>query len=132
MPQAVPIIALAMAGSAVSAYVWFKQVTTGPVLCIGRGCATVIRSRFGRMLAIPNGVWGTVYFGSVGAAAVLAARYPAWAPLLGPFDLAVSVIAAGLHGYLTYLQVFVLRAVCSWCLASAVLTLAILLLLVAG
>lgn len=132
MPHAVPIIVLAAAGAGVSAYVWFKQVTTGPVLCIGRGCATVIRSRFGRMLAIPNGVWGTAYFSSVGAAAVLAALYPAWAPLLSPFGLAASTIAVGLHAYLTYLQVFVLRALCSWCLTSAALTLAILLLLIPG
>lgn len=132
MPHAALVAALAAAGAGVSAYVWFKQVTTGPVLCIGRGCATVIRSRFGRMLAIPNGVWGTAYFSSVGAAAVLATLHPAWAPALGFLGLAASTIALGLHAYLTYLQLFVLRALCSWCLASAALTLAILLLLISG
>jgi len=132
MPQAVPIVVLAAAGAGVSAYIWFKQVTTGPVLCIGRGCATVIRSQFGRLLAIPNGAWGIAYFGGIGVAAALATLHPAWAPALGFLGLAASTIALGLHAYLTYLQLFVLRALCSWCLASAALTLAILLLLILG
>jgi len=42
------------------------------------------------------------------------------------------VVALVLHGYLTYLQIFVLRALCSWCLTSAALTLAIVLLLIQG
>ena len=132
MPHAVLVAALAAVGLGISAYIWFKQVTTGPVLCIGRGCATVIRSRFGRMLAIPNGAWGIAYFGGIGVAAALATLHPAWAPSLNPLGLAASTIALGLHAYLTYLQLLVLRALCSWCLASAALTLAILLLLTSG
>jgi len=132
MPHVVLIAALAAVGLGISAYIWFKQVTTGPVLCIGRGCATVIRSQFGRLLAIPNGAWGSAYFGGIGLVAALATLHPAWAPLLGPLGLAASTIAVGLHAYLTYLQLFVLRALCSWCLTSAVLTLAILFLLITG
>ena len=132
MPYAVPIVVVTVAGLVVSAYVWYKQVTVGPVLCIGRGCAAVIRSRYGRMLAIPNGAWGTIYFGSLGVAAGLAATHPAWGISLGPLSLLASVVALVLHGYLTYLQIFVLRALCSWCLTSAALTLVLALLLIQG
>lgn len=132
MPYAAWVAALAAAGLGVSAYVWYKQVTTGPVLCIGRGCAAVIRSRFGRMLAIPNGVWGTVYFGGLGLAAGTAAIHPSWAQGLGLLSLTATAIAVGLHAYLTYIQLYVLRTLCSWCLTSAALALAIALLLAAG
>jgi uncharacterized membrane protein len=130
MPSVIPIVVLSSAGLAVSAYIWYKQVTTGPVLCIGTGCAAVIRSRYGRMLAIPNGAWGTAYFGSVAVAAGVAAIHPAWAQGVSLVSLAVSAVAVGLQAYLTYLQLFVLRTLCSWCLTSAALTLAIAALLV--
>lgn len=107
---------LGTSGAAISAYVWFKQVTTGPVLCIGDGCARVIRSPYGRLLGIPNGALGVAYFG--GAALVpLSGASAAWMLLA-----AATGIALPLYAYLTYLQVAVLRALCVWCLTSAALT----------
>lgn len=119
------ITALGAAGTAVSAYVWYKQVTTGPVLCIGDGCARVIRSPYGRLLGIPNGALGVVYFG--GAALVPLTGAPAAWLLLA----AATAVALPLYAYLTYLQFAVLRALCVWCLSSAALTAGIALALVA-
>jgi uncharacterized membrane protein len=92
----------------------------------------VIRSRYGRLLGFPNGVWGAVYFGGLLVAAGLVAANPAWGISLGPLSLLASSVALVLHAYLTYLQIFVLRALCSWCLTSAALTLALALLLIQG
>lgn len=119
------VIALGLLGGAISAYVWYKQVTTGPVLCIGDGCARVIRSPYGRLLGIPNGALGVVYFG--GAALVpLTGASAAWLLLA-----AATAVALPLYAYLTYLQFAVLRALCVWCLASAALTAGIALALLA-
>lgn len=110
---------LGLIGAAISAYVWYKQVTSGPVLCIGEGCARVIRSRYGRLLGIPNGALGVAYFG--GAAVVpLVGTSSAWTALT-----AATALALPLYAYLTYLQFAVLRALCVWCLASAALTVGI-------
>jgi uncharacterized membrane protein len=84
------------------------------------------------MLATPNGAWGTFYFGAVGLAAIVGLAAPPAAPTLGLLSLAASTIAAGLHVYLTYLQFFVLRALCSWCLTSAALSASITFLLALG
>jgi uncharacterized membrane protein len=127
-----PIVVLSSAGLVASGYIWYKQVTSGPVWCVGRGCAAVIRSRYGRLLGFPNGVWGTVYFGGLLVAAGLVAANPAYGRILGPLSLLASSVALVLHAYLTYLQIFVLRALCSWCLTSAALTLALALLLIQG
>jgi len=111
-----------LAGTAVSAYVWYKQVTTGPVLCIGAGCARVIRSPYGRLLGIPNGALGVVYFAAAALIPVIAGPGSAlWSAMI-----AASVVALTLYGYLTYLQAAVLRAWCVWCLGSAALTAALL------
>ena len=117
------VTVLGLAGVAVSAYVWYKQVTTGPVACWGDGCAKVIRSRYGRLLGIPNGALGVAYFGAAALTPLIGARLPQVWVLLG----AATVVALLLYAYLTYLQFAVLRAWCVWCLTSAALALAIFL-----
>lgn len=126
------VIALSLAGLSVSIYIWYKQVTTGPVACIGRGCAIVIRSRYGRLLGMPNGAWGVMFFGGQLALAVAGEIRPDLEPLFLRLSALAAGIALVLFVYLTYLQTIVLRAFCSWCLASAGLTLTIFLLLLAA
>ena len=132
MPFPVATALLSLLGLGVSGYIWYKQLTAGPVLCIGRGCAAVIRSRYGRLLGLPNGAWGIVYFGGLLVAVVVGEQLPSWRSPVASFGLLVSAVALLLHTYLTYLQMFVLRALCSWCLTSALLTLGIVLVLVTG
>ncbi|MGH2372100.1 MAG: vitamin K epoxide reductase family protein [bacterium] len=120
---------LSLAGLGVSIYIWYKQVTTGPVACIGRGCATVIRSRYGRLLGVPNGAWGVIFFGGLLGAVIAGALIPGFEPVLTRLAALATAIALILFVYLTYLQVVVLRTFCSWCLTSAGLTLAIFLVL---
>lgn len=131
MAYPVPVGALSLAGLVISLYIWYKQVTTGPVLCIGRGCATVIRSRYGRLLGVPNGLWGSIYFGGLVGAAVAGAVVPEIGPVLARIAALASAVALALFAHLAYLQFVVLKALCSWCLASAALTLAVFLLLLA-
>lgn len=118
---------LGLAGAAISAYVWRKQVTTGPVWCIGDGCAKVIRSSYGRLLGVPNGLLGVVFFGSAALTPMIADGLPAVWTMLS----AAAAVALVLYTYLTYLQLRVLRAVCVWCLASAALAAGIALTLAA-
>jgi len=116
------VTGLGLAGAVVSAYVWYKQVTRGPVLCLGDGCAKVIRSRYGRLLGIPNGALGVGYFTAAALVPLLTGQGSAlWTVLL-----AASGVALALYAYLTYLQMAVLRAWCVWCLSSAALAAAIL------
>jgi uncharacterized membrane protein len=116
------VVLFGLAGVAVSAYVWYKQVTPGAVLCVGDGCAKVIRSPYGRLLGIPNGALGVGYF----AAAALIPLVARPGSMLWSAVVTASVIALVLYGYLIYLQAAVLRAWCVWCLGSAALTAAIL------
>ena len=113
---------LGLTGVVISTYVWHKQVTSGPVLCIGAGCAKVIRSPYGRLLGIPNGALGVGYFAAAALTPLIARPGSAlWSAMI-----AASVVALTLYGYLTYLQAAILRAWCVWCLGSAALTAALL------
>lgn len=115
------IVWLGLIGAGISAYVWYTHLTYGPVLCLGSGCATVIRSEYGRLLGVPNGALGVVYFLLVAATPLLESVRPDVRSLL----LIPTSVALILYAYLTYLQVFVLQALCNWCLMSAGLTVAI-------
>lgn len=121
------VTALGLTGAVISAYVWYKQVTTGPVLCIGSGCAAVIRSPYGRLLGIPNGALGVGYFLSIALLPWLLIRIPQVRVLA----LATTFVALALYLYLAYLQIFVLRALCNWCLASAAITALVFLVMIA-
>lgn len=112
------LTALGAAGIGISAYVWYKQVTSGRVLCLGTGCVAVIRSRYGRLLGIPNGALGVAFFLYVAFTPWLRR----WIPGVDLLAIVAASVALLLYLYLTYLQLFVLRALCSWCLASAALT----------
>lgn len=120
------LTALGLVGTTISAYVWYKQVTSGPVVCLGSGCAAVIRSPYGRLLGIPNGALGVAYFLYIALVSGIGSRIPGGEMLAA----IVTVVALVLYLYLTYLQLFVLRALCSWCLTSAALTVGIFMLLV--
>jgi len=128
-PWAMPILALIGLGVAgYLAYVETRQVAAvcGPV----GDCNAVQASPYARLFgALPVGV-----LGALGYVALLAAwlwghygrgRLAEIAPL-SVFPLALFGVLFSL--YLTYLEPFVIRAVCAWCLTSAVIMTLLLLL----
>ncbi len=115
---------LAVIGLAVSIYLTVIEITSIPAICGPIGdCNTVQQSPYSRVFGvIPVGV-----FGALGYLAILAA----W--LWGKFSsgkmaayMPLAIFGMGIFGalfsvYLTYLELFVINAVCIWCLTSAVI-----------
>ena len=82
------------------------------------GCETVAASTYSTVLGVPVAAYG------LGLSLVLVACAVAWwrradrRPLLAAYGLlllAVLVVA-----YLTYLELFVIRSICPWCVSYAV------------
>jgi uncharacterized membrane protein len=88
----------------------------------------VQQSEYATIAGIPIALLGVLMFGAVVALAT--ARLSANPPVA--FDIAtiaswLMVFAATLYYiYLTYVEIFVLEAICQWCVASSVVTLGIL------
>lgn len=122
------VMALSAVGLAISLYIWRKQMTRAPLLCLTRDCYRVINSPYARLFGVPNGALGSLMFATL---VVLGAGMNARFALayLWPLAVAIALAGVGLAAYLTYVQIFVLRGLCSWCLLSAGLTVAIFLLL---
>lgn len=120
----VAILVLSAAGLAVSGYLTWVYTSNTVALCFGSGgCDVVQHSPYARLLGIPIPTLGTaaylVLIGLAGAALRLKQQREMLA--LGLFG--VALVGVLFSGYLTYLELFVIRAICTWCVVSAVIML---------
>ena len=107
--------AFALAGLAIAAYLTVVHYSgSTPVCAISHGCATVQHSRYAELGGVP-----VALLGLAGYAAILAslARDSEGARTVTAF---LSLAGFGFSGWLTYVELARLEAVCSWCVASAV------------
>lgn len=92
-----------------------------PPLCLAGACEAVFEGPYARFLGVPLGLWGLATFAAVAAVALGGARAAGRRAALLPVLVGLVAFGAGFSAYLTWLQVAVLRAVCAWCAASALL-----------
>ena len=120
---------LIVIGVGVAAYLSYVETQSVEAMCGPVGdCNTVQQSRYARLFdVLPVGVLGLLgYFGLL--AAWLTRRFipklekPA---AIGFWGMAFFAVIFSL--YLTYLEPFVIKAVCIWCLTSAVIVTLLLL-----
>jgi uncharacterized membrane protein len=125
MSGRVATVALAGIGTAVSAYLTWVHYSGSLALCLGAGgCETVQASRYSMAGPVPVAVIGLVGLATITAvSAWRLSRAPMWA-LTALFGL--SFAATFYVAYLTYLELFVVRAICPWCASVAIVTAAVL------
>jgi len=121
---------VALIGVFLSLYLtMFKLGYIGTLACGSGSCETVQLSKWGDFLGVPVAAWGAGYYAIVlGLAfAGVQVRYESSARLT---NWLVYVTGAGLlfSLWLTYLELFVIHALCRWCLGSAAMTLVLFLL----
>lgn len=122
------ILPLSLAGLAISAYVWSKQRSGRPIACWTKDCDRVIRSPYSRLLGVHNSAVGCWVFLLI----FLITLLDPWPGLTSLTVVALSLIGLLVSLYLTYIQLFVLKGICNWCIASGVIVLAIFVLAVGG
>jgi uncharacterized membrane protein len=117
------VLVVASAGILVAGYLGVTKLLGGnAAFCTaGSGCDIVQASRYAVLLGVPTALWGVVAYAAVGALGALGLTRTRW---LAAFAIAAG--AVGFSAYLTWLEVFVLRAVCGYCLLSAALAVALL------
>jgi uncharacterized membrane protein len=108
--------ALALLGLAIAGYLTFVHFDGGDPVCLagGGGCSKVQESDYAELAGVPVPVIGLLGYLMVLASAGLAGDR---GRMLGLF---ATLIGFGFSVYLTYLELFVIDAICQWCVASAV------------
>jgi uncharacterized membrane protein len=118
------LIALSVLGMAIAGYLAYVETQAVAAFCGPVGdCNTVQSSPYAKLFGVlPIGVLGVI-----GYIAILGVwlwgrwglgRFSAYAPL---FVLAMTLFGVLFSIYLTYLEPFVIGAVCIWCVSSAII-----------
>jgi uncharacterized membrane protein len=114
------IIVLAVLGLFVAGYLSWSHYSGEPVYCGGsNSCELVNSSRFAFLGPIPVALIGLTGFVLILALSLIPPREDRQWPALLIFGGAL--IGVMLQWYLFYIEVFVLRAICYWCLTSQTL-----------
>ncbi len=121
------IVLLALVGMLVATYLWLYKIGAIGALTCGTGsCEYVQASPYAELLGVPVALYGVVGYGALFGLGLAGLR-----PRLAG-DRRVARGLAGLASlgfaftlYLTYVELFVLRAICRWCVASALIMTAI-------
>src|SRR5205809_7821705 len=119
------LVGLAFVGMVDSAYVGLSGLQGFVVPCeiSGGGCEQVLNSPYSHISGVPIAWIGFFFYGWVTACAILTVfGFPRWLKL----SLGANVPAFAFTLYLLYVQAFVPKALCDYCLLSALLVTLIL------
>jgi uncharacterized membrane protein len=114
---------LSVAGVLISAYLWmFKHGYIGTLACGTGACETVQLSPYSSFLGVDVALLGFLGY-AVMLGVSLVGVQPAWLDRPGPTRTLLLLAGGALlfAAYLTGIELFVLHAVCRWCVASAVI-----------
>jgi uncharacterized membrane protein len=106
---------VALAGAGIAGYLTWSHYADASVLCVaGTECGTVQSSEYAFIAGIPVAVLGLAAYGTILALI-------AWDTPVARLAAAALALVGLLFGlYLLAVQLFVIDAVCSWCLANDV------------
>ena len=117
------IAALALGGVGLAAYLaMYKLGMIGTLACTVGQCETVNLSRYATLGGIPVAVWGLGFYVTLFAVAFLGTteRFVS-EPWVSTALLVLTGWGVVFSAWLTYLELFVINAVCMFCVISAIL-----------
>lgn len=121
------VLLLSLAGGAVAAYLTYVHFEAGALVCSTGGCTTVQESSYSTIGPIPIAALGLGMFLFLGALAL--SRIFNWSIVTS--DTAniaawlVTLTALMYYAYLVYIELFVLEAICQWCVVTTAVTVVI-------
>ena len=119
---------LSLIGFFVALYLSLWKVgLMGPMVCGTGSCEVVQTSKFAYMFGLPVAFYGVGGYLALLAVSIVGLQ-PKFATVRGPTILLVALAGAGTAFtlYLTYIEAFVLRAWCRWCIVSALIIVGVL------
>ncbi len=122
------IFIFSLLGLAVTAFLAYEYNQSGSIVCpiTGTGCDTVRSSDFSKFLGIDLPYLGLVFY-------VVMASLSIWLTQNYDRRINLSRLLVGFSGvafgvYLTFLEAFIIKAYCIWCIASFIVSIIIFLL----
>lgn len=106
--------ALALVGAGIAAYLTWAHATSTSPICSTGGCEIVQQSSYSELAGIPVAALG------LGGYVVILALVLLDTPALRVIAAALAAVALVFSLYLLALQLFVIDAICAWCVGNDV------------
>jgi uncharacterized membrane protein len=108
-------VAVALVGLGIATYLTVVHYAgADPVCAVAHGCATVQKSRYAELGGMPVALLGLIGYLAILASLV---RDDEVARTVTAF---LAIVGLAFSGWLTYVEVVVLEAICIWCVGSAI------------
>lgn len=124
------VFLFSLLGLGISSFLFYEYNLTGSVLCpVGNGCDIVRASSYSHFLGISIPILGVLFYLGMAALSVLRSQKLS-SEILAKLRLWGSITGVAFGVYLTYLEAFVIKAFCFWCVLSFIISIIILLLII--
>ena len=123
----VAAIVVAVIGLGIATYLTIVHYRESLLVCSGiSDCETVQNSEYAEVAGIPVALLGLLMFVAMLGLAVVRMMRPELADAATMAIFVMVVAGIGFYIYLTYLELFVINAICHWCVASSLVTIGLL------
>lgn len=111
------ILVLALVGIGIAGYLTYIHYAGLKPLCVagGGGCEKVQSSSASKLAGVPVAVLGLIGYVFIAGTALVRTEAARMA------GACAAIAGFGFSAYLTYQELFVIHAICQWCVASAIL-----------
>jgi uncharacterized membrane protein len=114
-------IVVSVIGIGISIYMTIFKLTSNDAMCLGNGgCSVVNASRYSEINGIPVAVFGLAGYFAIMAALLLEPRLKFFKENGNLLAFGMSLTGVLFTAYLTYLEIYVIKAICPFCVASAI------------
>jgi uncharacterized membrane protein len=114
-------LALSGAGVVLAGYLTLVHYRNNLLVCGISSCHTVQASKYAEFLGVPVALLGLVMYVTLVALGVLRLNRPGLAERATLATFAVAFVGVLFSAYLTAVELWVIDAICQWCVVSAVL-----------
>jgi uncharacterized membrane protein len=112
----IAVIVLALIGIGIAGYLTYVHYQGIKVLCLSSGgCETVQSSTYASLAGVPVALLGLIGYVGILVSVFIPRDY---GRIMGAL---LSLIGFSFSLYLTYREIFTIKAICQWCVASAVI-----------
>jgi uncharacterized membrane protein len=118
----VPVLALA--GLIVAAYLTYAHYEHSALVCGMGNCSLVQSSSYAKLAGIPIAILGLLMYAALLLLSLARMAWPNRAELTITL-FGISLAGVIYAGFLTYVEIWVIDAICQWCVISAIITLVI-------
>ncbi|PIP86642.1 hypothetical protein COW82_00915 [Candidatus Campbellbacteria bacterium CG22_combo_CG10-13_8_21_14_all_43_18] len=128
------IAVMALGGLAIASYIYYVKRNGRELICpLGSDCNAVISSRYSKFLGIPLEYGGLAYYALIFVMYLCLVIVPGFLSGRALLGLSLLTSAAFLFSlYLLFVQAFILRQWCIWCIMSALLSIMIFIVSLSG